>query len=176
MSVKVHFPVLPLQEAVAKGGGITRENAVKAALEGVRAMSGEGDKAIDDAIKVLETIVASAPEGLTPDQLRAVLDQSDQIVNMAGTFAYETLDRASRSLCDIADGLLRQGLPDVEPVAAHVRALRQGLADLAPVAVHVRALRLFSPLGTQLPREAANHVLGELSKVAAHYNFSSLDK
>lgn len=159
MSVKVHFPVLPLQEAVAKGGGVTRENAVQAALENVRAMSGEGDKAIDEAIKTLEAVVVSADGSLTPEQLRAVLDQADQIINLAGTFAYESLDRASRSLCDIADGLLRQGMP-----------------DLAPVAVHVRALRLFSPLGTPLPPEAANHVLGELAKVAAHYNFTSLDK
>jgi hypothetical protein len=158
MSVKVHFPNLPLQEAVARSGGITRENAVEAALENVRAISAEGDATIEAAIQTLEAIVGAAVKGqLGPDQLRAVLELADQIVNMAGTFHYEILDQASRSLCDIADGLLREGR-----------------SEAAPVAVHVRAMRLFSPLGAAPPAEAGKHILAELAKVAAFYNFAPL--
>ena len=158
MSVKVHFPSLPLQESIAKGGGITRENAVAAALENVRAISGEGDATIDASIKALEALVGAAVAGhLAQEQMRAVLEQADQVVNLAGTFSYESLDRASRSLCDIADGLLREGRSEV-----------------APVAVHVRAMRLFSPLGAVLPAEASAHILAELSKVAAFYKFAPL--
>ena len=83
--------------------------------------------------------------------------QADQVVNTAGTFGYDALDRASRSLCDIADGLLREGRSEV-----------------APVAVHVRAMRLFSPLCTASPATVSEQILAELGKVAAHYNFTPL--
>lgn len=158
MSVKVHFPTLPLQEAIASGGGITRENAVEAALENVRAVSDEGDAGIEASIQSLEILVGGAVEGqLSPDQLRAVLDQADQVVNLAGIFHYEVLDRASRGLCDIADGLLREGRREV-----------------APVAVHVRAMRLFSPLCAAPPPGVSEQILAELGKVAIHYNFKPL--
>ena len=157
MSVKVHFPTLPLQEAVARTGGITRENAVEAALENLRAISGEGDATIDAAIQALETLVGAAKGQFSPEQLRAVLENADQVVNMAGTFHYEALDRASRSLCDMADGLLREGRSEV-----------------APVAVHVRAMRLFSPLSTTLPPAVSDQLLAELGKVTAFYNFKPL--
>jgi hypothetical protein len=154
MSVKVHFPLLPLQDAITLPGGITRDCAVAAAQENLRAINGEVDMGIESAIQALEVIVGSAVEGcLAPDQLRAVLDQADQVVNIAGTFGYETLDQASRGLCDIADGLLREGRN-----------------VLAPVAVHVRAMRLFSPLRAALPAEDAARILAELHRVAAHYN------
>jgi hypothetical protein len=158
VSVKIHFPTIPLQEAVARGGGITRENAVEAALENVRAISGEGDATIEAAIQSLETIVGAAVRGrFAPEQLRAVLEQTDQVVNLAGTFHYEALDRASRSLCDIADGLLREGR-----------------SEAAPVAVHVRAMRLFSPLSAPPPVDVSEQILAELGKVAAFYNFAPL--
>ena len=158
MSVKVHFPTLPLQDAVARGGGITRENAVEAAMGNLRAISGEGDAGIETAIQSLEAIVGAATQGqLAPEQLRAVLEQADQVVNTAGTFGYDALDRARRSLCDIADGLLREGRSEV-----------------APVAVHVRAMRLFSPLCTASPATVSEQILAELGKVAAHYNFTPL--
>jgi len=157
MSVKVHFPTLPLQVAVARAGGITRENAVEAALENLREISGEGNISIESAIAALESLVKAAGTGFTGEQLRVVLDQADQIVNMAGTFGYEALDRASRSLCDIADGLLREGR-----------------GDLAPVAVHVRAMRLFSPMGTMPLPDECQRILAELSKVTAYYNFTPL--
>jgi hypothetical protein len=157
MSVKVHFPTLPLQVAVARTGGITRENAVEAALENLRAISGEGDASIESTIEALESLVKSGGARLSAEQLRAVLDHADQIVTMAGTFAYDALDRASRSLCDIADGLLREGR-----------------GDAAPVAVHVRAMRLFSPLGTPPQPAESERILAELGKVTAYYNFKPL--
>ena len=158
MSVKVHFPTLPLQDAVARGGGITRENAVEAAMGNLRAISGEGDAGIETAIQSLEAIVGAATQGqLAPEQLRAVLEQADQVVNTAGTFGYDALDRASRALCDVADGLLRANRGDV-----------------APVAVHIRAMRLFSPLCAAPPAEETTRVLAELAKVAAFYDFTPL--
>lgn len=156
--VLVHFPTLPLQEAAARPGGITRENALEAAQENLRAISGEGDATIETALAALETIAGQADGGrLSPEQLRAVLNEADQVVNLAGTFGYAALDRASRALCDVADGLLRAGR-----------------RDAAPVAVHVRAMRLFSPLCAAPPAEETARVLEELAKVAAFYDFAPL--
>lgn len=157
--VTVHFPTLPLQEAASHPGGVTRENAVEAAQENLRAISGEGDATIETAIAALEAIVGQADAGrLTPEQLRAVLNEADQVVNMAGTFGYAALDRASRALCDVADGLLREDR-----------------LEAAPVAVHIRAMRLFSPLRAAPPAEETARILAELAKVAAFYNFAPLD-
>ncbi|HVZ27726.1 MAG TPA: hypothetical protein VG798_03640 [Rhizomicrobium sp.] len=155
-SVKVHFPVLPLQEAVSRPGGITRENALEAAQENVREISGEADQTIETAILALE---AMRPAGgnFTVEQLRSVLAKGDEIINLAGTFGYVSLDRATRSLCDITDGLIQAGK-----------------GDFAPVAVHVRAMRLFSPLATAPGPEQSVLILEELAKVTAHYGFSPL--
>ncbi len=156
---KVYFPTIPLQEMITRPGGITREQALEAATTNVRAISGEGDTSIEAAIQALEAIIGAARAGLSAQQLRVILSQGDQIVTLAGTFGYEALDRATRGLCDIADGLLQAGMGDV-----------------APVAVHVRAMRLFSPLCAAPAPEESRRILAELAKVAAHYNFASLEK
>lgn len=158
-NAKVYFPTLPLQEAVARGGGLTRENAIEAATENVRAISGEGNQTIEASIEALESVVAKSGGRFSPDQLREILAQADQIVTLAGTFNYAALDSATRGLCDVADGLLQAGM-----------------GDLAPVAVHVRAVRLFSPFCTPPAPEECTRILAELAKVSAHFGFSALGK
>jgi len=156
-SVKVHFPVLPLQEAVSRPGGITRENALEAAQQNVREISGEADQTIEATIQALEAIVAKGMRGLSTDQLREILSHADQIVTLAGTFSYTSLDRATRGLCDVTDGLMQAGK-----------------TDAAPVAVHVRAMHLFSPLCTMPGPEESERILAELAKVASHYGYAPL--
>jgi hypothetical protein len=158
-NAKVYFPTLPLQEAVARGGGLTRENAIEAALENVGAISGEGNQTIEASISALEALVAQGRAGLAPEKLREILAQADQIVTLAGTFGYTALDSATRGLCDVADGLLQAGI-----------------GDLAPVAVHVRAVRLFSPFSNPPSAEESSRILGELAKVSDHYGFAALGK
>ncbi len=160
MSIKkIHFPTIPLQEMIARQGGIARDQAIDAAMANVKSISGEGDQIIEVTIQALEALVAGVHgEALSPDQLREILVQADQIVTMAGTFGYGTLDKATRGLCDIADGLMHAGMGDV-----------------APVAVHIRAMRLFSPFCAAPQADVSDHILDELAKVAAHYNFPSLD-
>ena len=156
-SLKVHFPLLPLQEAVSKPGGITRENALEAAQQNLREVSGEADQTIETTIQTLEGIVAKNMRGLSPEQLREILSLADQIVTMAGTFNYMSLDRATRGLCDVADG-----------------QLQAGKGDAAPVAVHVRAMHLFSPLCAVPGPEESERILAELAKVASHYGYAPL--
>ena len=122
--VTVHFPTLPLQEAASHPGGITRENAVEAAQENLRAISGEGDATIETAITALEAIVGQAAAGrLTPELLRAVLNEADQVVNMAGTFGYAALAYAS-----LATGLGKLEI-NQEALAADLDASWEVLAE-----------------------------------------------
>lgn len=155
---KVYFPKIKLQEKLNTPGGIGRDQALEAAITNLREISGEGDGIIEAAIVAIEAIAASAQKGqLTPQQMREILEQADQVVTLAGTFGYTALDRAARALCDITDGLLSAGL-----------------SDAAPIHVHVRALRMFAPSRAQLPQEATAQVLAELEKIMVFYNFQPI--
>jgi hypothetical protein len=89
--------------------------------------------------------------------MRAVLRHADQIVTLAGTFCYPALDAAAKSLCDVADGLLRAGM-----------------CNRGPVAVHVQTLHLLAPGNMTLSPEHAEKMLAELAKVVDHFAFDSL--
>jgi hypothetical protein len=52
--------------------------------------------------------------------------------------------------------------------------MRAGMHNRKPVAVHVQTLHLLAPGGMVLSPEHAEKMLGELAKVAAHFNFGSL--
>ena len=89
--------------------------------------------------------------------MSTILRYADQIVTLAGTFGYQSLDLATRSLCDVTDGLLGAGIDDV-----------------APIAVHVQAMRLMAPGAPALsPPETAN-VLGELARILTHFELSTI--
>jgi hypothetical protein len=157
-SVKVFFPKVKLQELLARPGGIARDDAVEAATTNVRAISGEGDAVIETAIVMIEKIADGATANrLSHEDMKAILEQADQIVTFAGTFDYSSLDQATRDLCDVADGLMRSGL-----------------FDAAPILVHVGAIRLLAPSSTPLAEPEVNQVLAELAKVKAHYDFAPI--
>jgi len=149
---KVFFPKIRLAELVAAPGGTTRDDAVAAAVRNVQAISGEGDAVMNASIQAIEKIVAGAGARLDPGALESILIHADQVITLAGTFGYESLDRAARSLCDTIESLLA------------VKA-----SDAAPVAVHVDAMRLFSPGKASPQGDAAEGVLAELARVQAYY-------
>jgi hypothetical protein len=158
MVTKVLFPKIRLQEMLNRPGGISREDALSGAIENIRSISGEGDQQIEDAIVKIEAIAISVAKAqFSPQELKAVLELADHIVTLAGTFGYSSLDRTTKGLCDIADGLLQTGR-----------------GDAAPVLVHVRAVRLFAPSASALSEEEANKVLAELEKIKKFYKFSGL--
>jgi hypothetical protein len=156
---KIFFPKTRLAELAARAGGMAREDALAGAMKSIEAMRGESDGAIRDAIAAMEKIVyaCSTVGALDDAQMLAVLRHADQIVTLAGTFCYPALDSAARSLCDIADGLRRGGRYDVKPIA-----------------VHVQTMHLMAPGAMALSPEHAEMMLGELAKIAAHFNFGSL--
>jgi hypothetical protein len=158
MVTKVLFPKIRLQEMLNRPGGISREDALLGAMENVRSISGEGDQQIEDAIVKIEAIAISrAKSQFSPEDLKAVLILADQIVTLAGTFGYSSLDRATKNLCDMADGLLHADR-----------------GEAAPILVHVRAVRLFAPSATALGEEESQKVLAELEKIKMFYNFAAL--
>jgi hypothetical protein len=155
---KVYFPKIRLQEMLNRSGGIGREQAVEAAIENLRGISAEGDAVIVAAIAAIEHIATGAVSGkLKPEEIRWILEETDQIVTFAGTFGYTALDRAARGLCDLADGMLNANLQDA-----------------APILVHIRALRMFSPAAVPLGAAVADQVLAELGKILDYYHFQPI--
>ena len=149
---KVYFPKIRLVELVTAPGGLSRDDAVTATMQNMQAISGEGNTAMIVSIQAIEAILAATKGRQEPEALEAILPHADQIVTLAGTFGYDYLDGAARSLCDTLDAML----------AAKI-------FDIAPALVHLDAMRLFAP-GKEGPQgPAAEGILAELSRVQAHY-------
>jgi hypothetical protein len=155
---KIYFPKTRLAELAARAGGIGRDQAVEGALESLQAMRGESDRKIANAVAELEAVVLNARSGqISAEEISLVLRRSDLIVTLAGTFDYEALERAAKSLCDVADGLVRAGL-----------------FHSAPIAVHVQSMKLLTPGERMASPDEAEKILTELAKILAHYKFGSL--
>jgi hypothetical protein len=149
---KIYFPKLRLTEKVMAAGGVTRDDAVAAAIQNVQSISAEGDAVMVASIQAIEKIVTGSGGKLDALTLNEILVHADQVFTLAGTFGYDYLDRATRSLCDTIDCLQMADL-----------------TDLAPVAVHADAMRLFAPKKGGPEGAAAEGVLAELARVQAYY-------
>jgi hypothetical protein len=155
----IHFPKTRLSELAKRAGGISRDDAVEGAMQQMESLRGESDDVIETTIAALEAIGQTARKNgkCSRDQLLEILQHGDQMVTLAGTFGYGPLGIASRSLCDIADGMMRAGSDDI-----------------APILVHVQAVRMTSPRSAALTPEQADKVLAELTRVLTHFNFSPI--
>jgi hypothetical protein len=155
----IHFPKTRLSEMVQRAGGVSREDAVEGAMQQMESLRGESDDVIEATITALESVGQSAQQRrkCSREQMFEILQHGDQLVTLAGTFGYGSLGIASRSLCDMTDGMLRAGSDDV-----------------APILVHVQAIRMMAPRSAALPPEAVDKVLAELTRVLTHFNFSPI--
>ena len=137
---------------------MTRTTALEEAAKSVQSMLDIGLETTSYAMASIEAIAYSAKNGrLETEDLRNILRQADHIVTMAATFGFAGLEEASKSLCDVADGLLSRGL-----------------TDAAPVIVHVQSMRLMMPGGAELGEAEVAYILAELAKVRQHYQFVRL--
>lgn len=159
MAALTHFPKIRLAELVGRFGGVSRVDAIAQAKKELAAMRDESDKVIGASIKALEDVVYAPAERnrYSEAQLKQILVLCDQIVTLAGTFEYGALDKITRSLCDVADGLLRTKQPDV-----------------APIHVHMRAMQMVSPKAPALSEDQVAVMLAELRKILAHYGFDQI--
>jgi hypothetical protein len=154
----IHFPTTRLTELVARGGGITRDQAIEDAKKGVEDLRDLALETIENAIRAIEAVVYSAQGNrLAEADMKEVLVQTDHLVTITATFGLDTLESVLKSLCDVTDGLLTLGSNDA-----------------APIVVHVQAMRLLAPGGARLDAEQSQHVLSELTKVRAHFHFAPL--
>jgi hypothetical protein len=152
----IHFPKTRLSELAARPGGMSRSDAVESAKKQMESMRGDSDNVIETAIDAVEAITYEARKSgkLQKTQLLEILRHGDQMVTLAGTFGYASLGVASRSLCDVADGMLGSGLDNI-----------------APILVHVQAIRMISPRATALAPEEVDKILAELTKILTHFDF-----
>jgi hypothetical protein len=159
MAALTHFPKIRLAELVGRFGGVSRDEAIAQAKKELEAMRGESDEVIETSLKTLEGVVYAPAERnrYSEAQLKQILVLCDQIVTLAGTFEYRALDQTTRSLCDVADGLLRSGRPDI-----------------ASIHVHMRALRMVSPKAPALSDDQFAVMLAELKKILAHHGFEQI--
>lgn len=157
-SKMIHFPKTRLSELAQQHGGMTRSQALEEADKGVQSMLDVGLDMIIQAMAAIEAAIYSATQGrLDRAAMLNTLRQADQIVTMAATFGYATLEDASKSLCDVADGLLARGL-----------------SEAAPIIVHVQAMRLMIPGSAKLGESEVALILAELARVRDHYHFVRL--
>lgn len=154
---KIFFTQTRLSELAARSGGMTRDDAIEGAMKSLESMRELSDVEIRKSIAAMSDIVRTPGSTLDDEGLLAIQGMADQIVTLAGTFGHAALDAAARSLCDIADGLLRTGRHDRQPIA-----------------VHVQTLQLMAPGVVTLSEEHCDRLLGELARVAAHFAFGSL--
>src|SRR5512135_1587383 len=101
---RFYMPKTRLAELAARAGGPPRDIAIENVMKSLESMRGESDTEIGKSITAMEKAVFDpANKGkLSNDQLVLVLRGADQIVTLAGTFGYVSLDAAARSLCDVA--------------------------------------------------------------------------
>ena len=139
-------------------GGVARAEAVEAAGKAVETLRDEYVNAIPGEIGALEAIVAAAGRKHIPaSELEAMLDRAGHVLTLSGTFGYDLLDEVVKRFCDLATGMIEKNIGDV-----------------APVSVHLRAMRLVCPGGQELDEGTADHMLGGLEKVHAHYGIKRL--
>ena len=160
MSVLTHFPKNRLTELVARFGGLSRDDAVAAASKELETMRGEADQVIDLSVAQLEKTVAGCvrERKCGPDTIKELLPMCDQIVTLSGTYGYRPLDKATRSLCDLLDGLLRSGK-----------------TDIASILVHVQTIRMMAPRAAPMPMEQVDLMMIELAKLLAHHGIAGLE-
>src|SRR4051812_35971034 len=118
------FPKTRLSELVGRLGGISRSDAIIEAKKQLESMRSQSDEVIETSINALEAVVYGPSHGdwYSTEQMQEILCLGDQIVTLAGTFEYTSLDKVTRSLCDVTDGLLRTKRRDIASIHVHMRA------------------------------------------------------
>jgi hypothetical protein len=154
-----HFPKTRLSQVIGRLGGVSRSDAVDEAKKQLESMREKSDEVIRASLTALEAIIfhPETKQGYSPAQMREILCLGDQIVTLAGTFDYVALDKATRSLCDVTDGLKRTKRNDI-----------------ASIHVHLRAMQMLAPGMAALPSEHVDMLLSELAKIMNHHGFDRL--
>jgi hypothetical protein len=159
MSVLTHFPENRLAVLLDQFGGVSRKDAIAAALRELDILRPEADEAIQAATAQMEEILREQAKSgeVSAELMKRLLPPSDQVVTLAGTYGYDSLGKATRSLCDLLDGLLR--------------AKKN---DLASIRAHVQVVRLMAPGSAPLTADHIDVMLSELTRLLAYHGVAPL--
>lgn len=141
-----------LRQLLYAPGGVSREEALGAATQNVEMLREDFVGAIPVEIAALEEILQAAGKThISKEELDAMLRRAGQLLTLSGTFGFDLLDRVVKRFCDLAIGMMENGIDKA-----------------APVRVHLRAMRLVCPGNPELSEEEAGHMLKSLELVHAH--------
>jgi len=140
-----------LGDLLNREGGISREEAVTRAEAMVEDIRESSECELRNQIAGLEALLPRTTANVTEDLMAEVLRQADCILTLSGTFGFAALDIVTKSLCDLVEGMLRQGIFAADPIR-----------------VHLRAMRLFAPGAPSLSSEEAESVTSELGRILTH--------
>ena len=112
-----------LGEKLGVAGGISREEAVKASICNVERLRNGYVEAIPGELGRLEEIAGPPGKVLTESDLNALLARAGRLLTLAGTFGYEALDNAVKSLCSLCASMIENRNTDSAPVHVHIRAM-----------------------------------------------------
>jgi len=120
---KLHRPKYRLAELLGEPGGKTVAEAVKAAENGLMALSGNCLDFVDLALKRIDDAYAALPAVREEGAMTQLYRVADELIGVAATAGLTTMDRAAYSLCDLIDRMSGVGAWDREPIRVHVDAL-----------------------------------------------------
>lgn len=153
-SIKVRNRITDL---IRRPGGITRSQAIKAARTDVERLREDMVKRVPDEIAGLEAIAGEAKgDYISAADLERMFAGAERLLVLAGTFGLATLDAVVKKFCDLAAGMIENGITSV-----------------APVAVHLRAMRLVCPGAPALSERETAALLSQLARVHAHLGLSA---
>ena len=151
---KTRKPDNRLGEMVEEPGGVERDDALNAAGGSLEALREESINGIEAAFKEIETLARSSLEGdVSTEDLQSVLQLTDRIITLAGTYGFDLLATVARSLGDLANLLME--LPK---------------RSAGAILVHIHAAQLFSPRAEAPTAAKARELLAELRKVNEHFS------
>ena len=151
---KMRGPDNRLGEMMAEPGGVNREDALTVAGGSLEALREESINGIEAAFKEIERIARSSlAADMSPQDLQSVLQLTDRIITLAGTYGFDLLDTVARSLGDLANLLMER---PKRPAGA--------------ILVHIHAAQLFSPRAEAPSADEARGLLTELRKVIEHFD------
>jgi len=139
-----------LGELLSVPGGVSRDEAVGEATRLIEELREDCEKAVPVEITRLEDMVAEAGEEISRQTLQNVIDQTDPLLTLSGTFGSEILDAVVKRFCDLCMGMVDKDI-----------------TATAPLNVHFRAMRLVYK--SELSDQECAAILAELSRIHAYY-------
>ena len=123
-ATQYYMPVNTLRGALDAARPKLAQQAIEQAEANLEKMSGECLLYIDGLLDALEALTAPPGERWGADAMRKSYELALRFIGPASLAGLHELERAAKSLCDLADVLAERGSNDRQPVRVHVEAMR----------------------------------------------------